>query len=70
VELDLLNEAELAALESFFDQQAGDYEVFTFPDPFSGTGIPNCRFARPSLETTYADVDNGSTSLWVIETNG
>lgn len=70
VDLALLNEKELAAIENFFEQQQGDYGVFTFPDPFSGSAIPNCRFADPTLQTTYTDVDNGATSLWVIETNG
>jgi hypothetical protein len=70
VNLQHLNEDELSAIESFFEQQTGDYATFTFPDPFSSTGVPNCRFAHPSLETGYADVDSGSTALWVIETNG
>lgn len=70
VDLNLLNEDELAAVEAFFEQQTGDYGSFTFVDPFSATDVPNCRFAHPALETTYDDVDNGSTVLWVIETNG
>jgi hypothetical protein len=70
VDLQLLNENELAALELFFEQQQGDYSSFQFPDPFSGTAVPNCRFAHPSLSTTYTDVNNGSTVLWVMETNG
>jgi hypothetical protein len=70
VDLQLLSESELAAIEQFFDAQQGDYGIFSFPDPFSGTAVPNCRFAHPSLETTYVDVDSGATSLWVIETNG
>ena len=70
VDLNLLNEDELAAVETFFEAQSGDYGTFTFPDPFSVTAVPNCRLAHPSLHTTYEDVDAGSTSLWVIETNG
>ena len=70
VDLSLLNEDELAAVESFFDAQSGDYGVFAFADPFSGVSVPNCRFAHPSLQTAYDDVDTGATTLWVIETNG
>jgi len=70
VQLDLLNEREIAQIESFFSQQAGDYSPFLFPDPFTGTIVPNCRFAAPELVTKYLDVDNGSTLIWVIETNG
>lgn len=70
IQLELLNESEIAMLESFFAAQEGDYSVFSFPDPFSGTTVPNCRFASPQIVTTYLDVDNSSTLLWVIETNG
>jgi hypothetical protein len=70
VHLNLLNETEVAQVESFFAQQAGDYSTFSFPDPFSGAVVPNCRFASPGLVTIYADVDDSSTLLWVIETNG
>lgn len=70
VDLTLLNEDELAAVETFFEAQYGDYGAFTFPDPFTATAVPNCRFAHPTLHTSYVDVDAGSTNLWVIETNG
>lgn len=70
INLDLLNEAELAQIEAFFVQQSGDYTSFNFPDPFSGTNVPNCRFAHPGLATSYTNTDAGSTVLWVMETNG
>jgi hypothetical protein len=70
VHLDLLNEVEMAQMETFFVQQAGNYSTFSFPDPFGGAIVANCRFGAPDLVTTYTDVDNGSTLLWVIETNG
>lgn len=70
IRLDLLNEVELAQLEAFFVQQAGDYTVFSFPDPFTGTVVANCRFAHPTLVTSYTNTDAGSTVLWVMETNG
>ena len=69
INLSQLNEDETQAIESFFANQQGQYSPFVFPDPFSGTNVPNCRFAAPELVTTYADVDNASTSCWVIETN-
>ena len=70
IRLDLLNENEIQALETFFVEQAGDYSTFSFPDPFSGTAVPNCRLAAPSLLTEYVGVDASSTSFWVVETNG
>ncbi len=70
IQLTLLNESELARVENFFAQQAGNYSAFSFPDPFSATLVPNCRFGTPGLSSVYQDVDNGSAALWVVETNG
>jgi hypothetical protein len=70
IRLDLLNETEIQQLEIFFASQLGDYSPFTFPDPFSGSDVPNCRVGAPALLTEYLGVDMSSTSIWVIETNG
>jgi hypothetical protein len=70
IRLDLLNESELQAFEAFFVAQSGDYSPFTFPDPFSGATVPNCRLAAPGFVSEYVGVDVGSTSFWVMETNG
>lgn len=70
IRLDLLNEAELAQLETFFVQTAGDYASFGFPDPFTGTVVPNCRFANATLITTYSNTDAGSAVVMVMENNG
>lgn len=69
IRLDLLSESELQGFEAFFTSQSGDYSPFTFPDPFSGIAVPNCRLAAPGLVSEYVGVDVGSTSFWVIETN-
>lgn len=70
IKLSLLNEAEIAQIETFFVEQQGDYLPFSFPDPFSGTTVANCRLASSALVSQYLGVDSGATSLWVIETNG
>ena len=70
IRLHLLNGAELQRIESFVAAVQGDYSIFDFPDPFSGADVPNCRLGGPGLATEYAGVDAGSTSVWVIETNG
>lgn len=70
IRLDLLNENEIQQLEAFFIAQSGDYSAFDFPDPFSGTSVPNCLFAAPGFVSEYVGVDVSSTSFWVIETNG
>jgi hypothetical protein len=70
IRLDLLNENELQEVELFFDAQSGNYSTFSFPDPFTGSTVPNCRIGDSALVTAYTGVNAGSTSLWVIETNG
>lgn len=70
INLTLLNEQEIHEIELFFSSQQGTYSPFIFPDPFTGTNVSNCRFAAPGLLTEYIDIDNCSTSCWVIETNG
>jgi hypothetical protein len=70
IQLNLLNEAEIQQLERFFSEQEGDYSVFTFPDPFSGAAVPNCRFGSGGLLSEYVGVDAANAELWVIETNG
>ncbi len=70
IRLDLLNEDEMQALEVFFQGQLGSYSTFLFPDPLSGTTVPNCRFAADSFLGEYEELDNSATSFWVIETNG
>ena len=69
IRLDLLNDSEIQQLEEFFVAQLGDYSSFTFPDPVSGVGVPNCRLAAPGIISEYVGVDVSSTSLLVIEAN-
>ena len=70
IQLSLLTDSELQQLEGFFAAQQGDYSPFTFPDPISGTNVPNCRFGSSFLTTQYDGINTSATSLWVIETNG
>ena len=70
IDLRLLNESEVALIEAFFSAMSGEYLTFTFPDPISGTNVPNCRIGAPELISTYQDVDIAATSMWVVETNG
>jgi hypothetical protein len=70
IRLDLLNDSEMNQLEAFFLAQGGEYSLFNFPDPFSGQNVLNCRLGAAGIASAFAGVDNGSTTLWVIETNG
>ncbi len=69
INLNLLNESEIASVEAFFNALGGEYTTFTFPDPISGASVPNCRIGAPELISQYQDVDVAATSLWVVETN-
>lgn len=70
IRLTLLNDSEMQGLESFFVSQQGAYSLFTFPDPISGVEVPNCILSSSELVTSYQDLNSGSLSLWVMETNG
>ena len=58
------------ALESFFENQSGEYSTFSFTDPVSGQEVLNCRMADPGLTAEFNDINSSAASLWVIETNG
>lgn len=68
--LQLLNDSEMHQLETFFLAQQGEYSLFEFPDPFSNQNVPNCRLGAAGMASDFIGVDNGSSTLWVIETNG
>ncbi len=70
IKLDLLNESETSQLEAFFTAQQGEYSMFNFPDPISNQNVPNCRLGATGLVNDFVGVDNASSTLWVIETNG
>jgi phage-related protein len=70
IQLTLLNENETAALEAFFEEQGGEYQTFTFPDPIGQLPVPNCVLGSPTFTTSYLATDIGSTSFWVLETAG
>ena len=70
INLELLNESEIQQVESFFAAQQGNFGPFIFPDPFTGTNVPNCRIGSAALQTNYLSPDITGTAFWVIETNG
>ena len=70
IRLDSLNDSEMNQLETFFLAQDGEYCLFDFPDPFSSQNVPNCRLGTAGIANDFVGVDNGCSTLWVIETNG
>jgi hypothetical protein len=69
IRLNLLNEMEIQLIEAFFTSQQGDYSPFIFPDPFTGSNVPNCRLGAAGFASEYLGIDANSTSFWVLETN-
>ncbi len=67
IRLSLLDEAELAALESFFQSHGGRAESFAFPDPWDGTVYANCSFDSDQLATQYGGQARGMASVIVKE---
>lgn len=70
IRLEMLTDVESAAFAQFFEQQASNYVTFSFPDPFTGSLVPNCRFDSEMLSREFSEVDSSASSIWVIETNG
>jgi hypothetical protein len=66
IRLELLDEGELAAVEEFFAAQQGQYEAFTFTDPWDGTDYENCRLESEEAVLTSTGEMQGSTTLTVI----
>jgi len=70
IKLSFVNEDEISQLENFFESLGGQYSLFAFPDPYSGTIVPNCVMGETALVTDYLATDLSSSTLWVVETNG
>ena len=67
IRLSLLDEAELAELESFFETQGGRAGAFAFPDPWDGTVYANCSFDDDEMRLEYAGQARGTASVTVKE---
>ena len=67
ISLNQLSDTEMALLLEFFEEQQGAFSAFIFTDPFTGTDIPNCRLANPTIVATYLNTDFVSTALIVEE---
>ena len=67
IQLDMLDDAELGALEQFFNMQQGRFETFFFVDPWTQVTIPSCSMEQDSLDYELSGEMRGSTSLVVVE---
>lgn len=67
IRLDLLDEAELANLEQFFEDEGGRAGTFSFTDPWDGTVYASCSFGSDELALEFQEVARGKTQLTVKE---
>jgi hypothetical protein len=67
IRLELLDEAELATLEEFFVEQAGQAGTFSFSDPWDGTVYANCSFEGDVMTANHRGPGDGEASVVVKE---
>jgi hypothetical protein len=66
IQLDELDETELASLEEFFLANQGAFGVFSFVDPSDGQQYDNCSLSSDALALLSIAEMRGSTKLTVI----
>lgn len=67
ITLDVLDDAEIALLKDFFEQQKGAWSSFAFTDPFTGVTYANCSFASDVFPHVQTAENRNSTRLVVYE---
>lgn len=67
IRLELLDEAELAVVGTFFEAQGGCAGIFSFADPWDGTVYPNCSFGSDVLGLEFGAQSRGKTSVTIQE---
>jgi hypothetical protein len=67
IRLDLLDEAEMKALENFFTEQQGEFGSFIFVDPNDNTTYPDCSLMIDEFDFTLNGERRGQTSVVVRE---
>jgi phage-related protein len=67
IQLNQLDEGELAAIEEFFLASQGAFGSFSFTDPWDGKVHDNCSVAADGLSIVTAAEMRGSTRLTVMQ---
>ena len=70
IQLNQLDEGEMAALDEFFAASEGAFGSFAFTDPWDGQVYPNCSFGSDELDLTSLAEMSGTMSLTVMENRG
>ena len=65
IQLDLLDESEMDAIDQFFADNQGAFGSFTFTDPWDGQAYANCSFVNGDLAVTSQAELQGRTVLTV-----
>ena|SRR5689334_19024992 len=68
IHLNMLDEAELSALDQFVVGQQGRFGTFLFVDPWTQSTIPHCTLEQDGLDYQMSEELRGTTSLVVVET--
>ena len=67
IKLNMLDEAELNALEQFFTAQGGSFGTFSFVDPWTQATFANCSLTQDTLQYAMQAEMQGTASLTVTE---
>src|SRR5215467_14663731 len=59
IQLNQLDETEMAAMEQFFLANQGRFGNFTFIDPWDSVSYPNCSLATDTLAVTWPESMRG-----------
>jgi phage-related protein len=65
IRLSEVDEAELAAIEAFFEARQGRAGSFDFTDPWDGTVYPDCSFDEDEMETVLMGEDRASAVITI-----
>ena len=67
IQLDLLDESELATLDQFFVSNQGSFGSFSFTDPWDGTVYPDCSLYEDTFGFEVRGEMRGKTTVTVRE---
>jgi hypothetical protein len=67
IRLDLLDDAEMVALEEFLNGQGGEQYDFAFTDPWDGAVYDSCRLIAPETEFAHLSEARGRTAFVIRE---
>ena len=70
IELDLLDEGELARVAQFVESVQGGHQEFAFTDPWTGLVHPRCRLEEDGITMSLDGRHRGQTRMAIAEAAG